>query len=196
VPQCVWWLALIVGLEQGLLFHIDRLQCQEDTTLQEQLPREVSAIPRDLTEHQRVDQVLDCTEQYLRKSKHFRVIAAMKISGQTTTGRIKPLRRIRRSLRKAKRISKDVVTNNWKNHTKAEGIDDSEISRRKAVTECLHCAGPVDGKGNHRLKDCVRRINFNKGTAVFPKDRNNQKLTESSEECDPAASPDSEDNID
>jgi len=149
VGQCVWWLALIVGQEQGLVFHINRLQCQEDTTLQEQMPCEVSAIPRDLTEHQRVDQVLDCTEKYLRKSKHLRVIAAMKISGQTTTGRIKALRRIRRSLRKAKRISKEVVTNEWKNYSKAEGIHDSVISRRKAANECLRCAGPVDGKGNH-----------------------------------------------
>jgi len=38
VAQCVWWLASINGLEQGLVSHIDRLQAQEDTILQEQLP--------------------------------------------------------------------------------------------------------------------------------------------------------------
>jgi len=196
VAQCVLWLASIVGLEQGLVSHIDRLQGQEDTTLQEQLPREVSAIPRDLTEDRRIDQVLDCTEQYLRESKRLREIAALKISGETTTGQINPSGRIRRSLRKATRISKDVVTNKRKDYSKTEGIDDSEISRRKAAKECLRCAWPFDRKGNHRVKNCVRRIKLDKGTAIFPTDRNYQKPTKSSEGSDHADSSDSEDNID
>jgi len=153
VVQCVWWLALIVELEQGSVSHIDRLQGQEDTTLQEQLPSDVSAIPRDLTEDRRIDQVLDCTEQYLRESKRLREIAALKISGEMTTGRINPSGRIRRSLRKAKRISKDVVTNMRKDYSKTDGIDVSEISRRKAANECSRCAWPFDRKGNHRVKD-------------------------------------------
>jgi len=90
VAQCVWWLASIVGLEQGLVSHINRLQGQEDMTLQEQLPHEVLAIPRDLTEDRRIDQVLHCTEQYLRESKRLREIAALKISGETTTGGMNP----------------------------------------------------------------------------------------------------------
>ena len=144
---------MIVELEQGSVSHIDRLQGQEDTTLQEQLPSDVSAIPRDLNEDRRIDQVLDCTEQYLRESKRLREIAALKISGETTTGRINPSGRIRRSLRKAKRISKDVVTNKRKDYSKTEGIDNSKISRRKAANKCSHCAWPFDRKGNHRVKD-------------------------------------------
>jgi len=84
VAQCVWWLASIIDLERELVSHIDALpgerdtikpQSEESTTRpqderntipQEHLPREVSTIPRDLTEDQRIDQVLDCTEQYLR----------------------------------------------------------------------------------------------------------------------------------
>jgi len=153
VGQCVWWLASIIGLEQGLVSHIDRLQGQENTTLQEQLPCAVSAIPWDLTEDGRIDQVLDCTERYLREAKRLREIAALKISGETTTGRINPSGRIRRSLRRAQRIYKDVVTNKRKDYSKTEGIDNSEISRRKAANECLRCAWPFDRKGNHRVKD-------------------------------------------
>jgi len=194
--QCVWWLASIIGLEQGLLSHIDRPQAQGDTILIEQLPWEVSATPRDLTEDQRVDQVLDCTEQYLRESKQLREIASLNISGKMTTGRINPLGRIETSLKKAKRICKDVATNKRKDYSKTEGIDDSESSRRKAVNECWCCAWPFDRKGNHRVKDCVRWIKLDKGTAIFPKDRNYQKPTDSSEGSDPAESSNSEDNID
>jgi len=165
-------------------------------TLQKQLPREVLAIPRDLPEDRQIDQVLDCTEQYLRKSKNLREIAALKISGETTPGRINPSRRIRRSSRNAKSISRDVVTNKRKDYSKTEGIDDSKISRRQAANECSRCAWPFDRKGNHWVKDCVWRIKSDKGTAIFPHDRNYQKPTESSEASDPADSSDSEDKID
>jgi len=165
-------------------------------TLQKQLPLEVSAIPRDLPEDRQIDQVLDCTEQYLTKSKHVREIAALKISRETTTGRINPSGRITRSLRKAERISRDVVTNKRKDYSKTEGIDNSKISRRKAANECSRCAWPFDRKGNHRVKDCVRRIKSDKGTAIFPQERNYQKPTESSDGSDSADSSDSEDNID
>jgi hypothetical protein len=28
--QCIWWLAAIIGLEQGLIIHIDNLQEREE----------------------------------------------------------------------------------------------------------------------------------------------------------------------
>jgi len=118
VAQCVWWLASIIGLEQGLISHIDKLQGHENTILQEQLPREVLATPRDLVEDRRVDQVLDCTEQFLRESKRLREIAALKISRETTTGQINPLRKTKKSLGKAKRISKTVTSDKRKDYSK------------------------------------------------------------------------------
>jgi len=127
VSQCVWRLASIFGLEQGLVSHIDKLQGQDNTILQDQLHREVSATPRDLAEDRLVDQVLDCTEQYLRESKRLREIAALKISRRTTTGRINRLGKTKRSLRRVNRISKTVATDKWKDDSKIEGIDDSEI---------------------------------------------------------------------
>jgi len=176
MAHCVWWLASIIGLEQGLVSHIDKLQGQDNTISQEQLPQEVSATPRDLAEDQRENQVLDCTEQFLEESKRLREIAALKNSEGTT------LKKIKKTLRIAKRISKDVATNKGKDCSKMEGIDVSEISRRKAAGECLRCAWPCDRKGNHRVKDCHRQIKLHKGTALFSKDRNYQKTIESSEE--------------
>jgi len=182
VAQCVWWLASIIGLEQELVSHIDKLQGQDNTILQEQLSREVSATPRDLAKDRRLDQVLDCTEQFLGESRHLREIAALKISGGTSTGQVDPVRKIKKSLRLAKRIPKGITTDKGKDCNKTEGIIDSEISRRKAAGECLRCAWPCDRKGSHRVKDCVQQIKLDKGTAIFSKDRNYQEPTESSEE--------------
>jgi len=117
-------------------------------------------------------------------------------SGITTSGRINPPRRTRRNLRKAKAISNDAVINNQKDHSKTEGIDSSEISRRKAAEECIRCAWPFARKGNHRVKDCHRQIKLDKGTAIFPKDRICQKPIESSGGSDPAECSNSEDNVD
>jgi len=35
VAHCVWWLALIIGLEQGLVNYIDNLQRREDAATSE-----------------------------------------------------------------------------------------------------------------------------------------------------------------
>jgi len=59
---------------------------------------------------------------------------------------------------------------------KTEGIDSSELSRRRAAGECLRCAWPSDRKGTHRVKDCVRPIKLDKGTATFPKAKEYQKM--------------------
>jgi streptogramin lyase len=45
VAHCVWWLASIIGLEQGLITHIDNLQSR--------IPREVSITPQDTQENLR-----------------------------------------------------------------------------------------------------------------------------------------------
>jgi len=206
VAQCMWWQASIFGLERELVFHLDKLQGEKDTTKlqgegdtipQEQLPPEVSATPRDLIEDQRIDQVLDCTEQYLRESKRLRKSAAVEVSGQTATGRINPSKRTRKSLRKERRISKVVATNKEKDcNSKIEGIDDSEVKRRKAAGVCLRCAWPSDRKGIHRVKDCVRQVTLDKGTDIIPQGRNYQRPAKSSEGSDPADSFDSKDSTD
>jgi hypothetical protein len=63
-----------------------------------------------------------------------------------------------------------------KHFSKAEGIEATEIERRKAVGECLRCTWPSDRKGNYRVKDCVRSIKLDKGTASYPKDKEYQRM--------------------
>jgi len=77
VAQCLWWLVPIIGLEQALVSYIDKPLNQGNTILQEQPHREVPAIPRDLTEDRRIDQVLDNSKQYLTDSRQLREIAAL-----------------------------------------------------------------------------------------------------------------------
>jgi len=59
---------------------------------------------------------------------------------------------------------------------KTEGIDSSELGRRRAAGECLRCAWPSDRKGTHRVKDCLRPIKLDKGTAPFPKAKEYQRM--------------------
>jgi hypothetical protein len=69
-----------------------------------------------------------------------------------------------------------------KDYPQTEGIDVNEVQRRKAAGECLHCAWLSDRKGNHSVKDCIRPIELDKGTAGYPKAKWLAMLTSSSEE--------------
>jgi len=193
VAQCVWWLASIIGLEWELVSHIDKFHGERDPPPQEQLPWEVSATHRDLAEDQRIDQVLDNTDQYLRESRRLREITALKVSRETITGRINPTRKSKKFQRQSKRVSKAAAIKEQKNYSKTDGIDDCEISRRNAAGERLRCAWPFDKKGSHQVKDCIRGIELDKGTATFPEKRNHRKSIEENISTD---SSDSEDNID
>jgi len=94
VAQCIWWLASIIGLEQELIIHIDNLEQRLNTRQQEESPvrqevpepgqpiqqiyhdqvsqiaggRLVSTVPRDLTEDQRLDRILDSAERVIQES--------------------------------------------------------------------------------------------------------------------------------
>jgi hypothetical protein len=56
-----------------------------------------------------------------------------------------------------------------KDTSKTAGIDEAELSRRKAAGECLRCAWPSDRKGSHRVAECRRPIKLERGVAGFPK---------------------------
>jgi len=103
-----------------------------------------------------------------------------------TEGTEKPERRWDRrdrSRRSKREDRKDRSSGKFKKHQpkpdsgkKTEGIDSLELSRRKAAGECLRCAWPSDRKGTHRVKDCLRPIKLDKGTAAFPKAKEYQKM--------------------
>jgi len=67
VAHCVWWLASILGLEQELVSHIDRIQGPGNTALPKQRSREVSPTPRDLVNEQHDNQVFNNTENHTTK---------------------------------------------------------------------------------------------------------------------------------
>jgi hypothetical protein len=57
-----------------------------------------------------------------------------------------------------------------------EGIDKSELDRRKAAGECQICAWPGDRKGAHKTMYCFRWAKKDVGTAPFPKAKKYQRL--------------------
>jgi hypothetical protein len=158
VAQCVWWLASIIGLEQGLANYIDNIQSRIDTTvIPEKVPRAyrtVSPIPRDIQEDQRQDMILKECEEYLKDSRRLREIAALKVTGKTLTGLINPTAISKKHLRKKDRHLRKPATLPQKDNSGIAGIDLKEIERRQRTGECLRCAWPSDRKGIHRAADC------------------------------------------
>jgi len=152
VAQCVWWLASIIGLEKELVSHIDRLQKTQSAEPREQLPREVSATPRDLGNDQRLNKVLNDTKQYLKEYKRLRKIVALKASGRTTTGQIKPSKVFKEHLRKSK--------NTLRNPSKVEGISDSEFSRGKQQASVFVALGPLIGKAVIELRIATEKLRW------------------------------------
>jgi len=112
VAQCVWWLASIIGLEQGLIIHIDnlkekerlapiinRLEIVHPDRIQQILPEKaVSATPRDLTEDLRLDRIIASAEKVVQESLRDRAI------GQQ--GRVNPLPTSKTQLKKARKIKR------------------------------------------------------------------------------------------
>jgi hypothetical protein len=117
VAQCVWWLAAIIGLEEGLISHIDNLQLQEnkqtpqpeplldslagihsDRISQVEFLRGVSTVPRDLTEDQGLDRILESAERVIQDSFRDRVIVQKR--------RVNPLPTNKTPLKKARKIKR------------------------------------------------------------------------------------------
>jgi hypothetical protein len=112
VAQCIWWLASIIGLEQGLIIHIDnlkererlapidnRLEIVHPDRIQQLLPeRAVSSTPRDLTEDSRLDRILVSAERVVQESFRNRAVAQQ--------GRVNPLPTTKSQLKKARKIKR------------------------------------------------------------------------------------------
>jgi len=96
-------------------------------------------------------------------------------SPEQCRGRIRKSERKHKKDEHSKKFKRSQFRSNF-DDTKTEGIDPSELSRRKAAGECLRCAWPSDRKGTHRVKDCKRPIKLDKGTASLPKAKEYQKM--------------------
>jgi hypothetical protein len=121
LAQSVWWISSILGLQQGLIIHIDNLEDRakiRKSDIQDELPiihpdraaqinRSVSATPRDLTEDQRLDRILECADRVVQQS----------IGDRTArkSGRINPLPTSKRQLKKARNIKRLQLEDERKN---------------------------------------------------------------------------------
>jgi len=167
VAQCVWWLASIIGLEQGLVSYIDNLQSRIEVRVvheeSETVDREtVSLGSRDIQEEDRQDKILKECEDFLGDSGRQRKIAALKATGRTSTGLINPTSDSKKVLKRKNRSRQRVARDD--KESKVVGIDKDELRRRKSAGECLRCAWPIDKKGGHRVADCRRPIRLERGT--------------------------------
>jgi hypothetical protein len=177
--QCVWWLASVIGLDQGLITFIDNNQSRVNMTIIREkvtsVKRTVSPIRRDIQEELRQDTILRDCEEYLKVSPRLREIAALKATGKPLTGLINPTAVSKKHLRKKDQQPRKTVGLPRKDCSKTKGIALKEIARRKSTGECLRCAWPSDNKGSHRVADWKRPIKLVAGTAIFPKDKKYQK---------------------
>ena len=185
VAQCVWWLASIIGLEQGLVNYIDNIQSRVNVAI---IPEKVlsgrvtvSPIPRDNQEDQRQDRVLKECEEYLKDSRRLREIAALKATGKTLTGLINPTAISKKQLRKKDQKIRKPAQPLKGDLSKTAGIDLAEKVRRRTAGECLRCAWPSDRKGSHRVADCRRPIKLDTGTASYPKSKEYQKAKQATQ---------------
>jgi hypothetical protein len=185
VAQCIWWLASVIDLEQGLVQYIDNLHGQ---TVPINTTSESTVLNTDMGGQQ--DKVLKECEEYLRESRRLRDIATLKSKGKTQTGRIHPTPISKQALRKKDRskkmpavLAKALLKKNRKSkhgedHPKTSSIIESEIQRQKTSGECLRCAWPAERKGFHRVKDCIRSIKLTEETVAFPKSNQQHPITQ------------------
>jgi hypothetical protein len=88
VANCAWWIASTIGLDEGLVIHIDNLVNQNRISNR----REVSATPRDIARE--VSPELPSSNYITDPSRRNR------------SGRINPLPRTKKQRRKANRIKR------------------------------------------------------------------------------------------
>jgi hypothetical protein len=141
VAQCVWWLAGIIGLEEALVNHVDKLHGRT-TVRKEHTTKEVSDPEIQITpefqdsevqeskeDHQ--DKILKECEKYLKDSRRLREIAALKATGKTLTGFINPTAISKKHLRKKDRYKRKLAEPPKNGLPETAGIDEAEIKRRK-----------------------------------------------------------------
>jgi hypothetical protein len=98
LAQSVWWISSILGLQQGLIRHIDNIR--ERSNILDQEIREISTTPRDL-QSERTDIVLERAERFIKESEESR-----KIYNTRQRGRVNPLPQTKAQLKKARKIKR------------------------------------------------------------------------------------------
>jgi len=183
LAQSVWWISSILGLQPGLIIHIDNLKVRKPVIPHDQIPSNIIHPDRILRIQESNDsyitsdgdsvstsetdihnEVIDNCEAFLAQSQLER-----KTVGRFTRQTSRAIKK--KAERKAKRKAKKPIKTFG---TQTEGIDGSELRRRKAAGECQRFAWPQERKGSHKTLECFRWKPLEKGTAPFPKKRINK----------------------
>jgi hypothetical protein len=180
LAQSIWWISSILRLQEELVIHIDHLKAQKEDRRATIPDNEISSLDIGIhpdrlaniqdpdndnctsdgdsvstTETEIHNEIIGNCETYLAQSQQER-----KAIGHIT-------RQASRVIKRKANKRKPVKTFG----TQTEGIDGSELRRRKAAGECQRCAWPRDRKGSHKTLNCFRGKRTDKGTAPFPKKR-------------------------
>jgi len=175
LAQRVWWIASVIGLQEGLVIHIDNLRAKTLVGSPAKLKGRHS--PDSSVHPSRVAQIQNSTTKYSDSNTgsisttetdiHNEVINNCEIFLEQSKQERKAIgRRTWQASRIIKRKAKNAIKTF---STQTEGIDGSELRRRKAAGECQRCAFPNNRKRSHKTIDCFRRKRVEKGTAPPPK---------------------------
>jgi len=122
VAHCEWWLASLIGIERGLINHIDIIEGRSNTLGSDQhtTQREVFGTPRDLQAVRRIQWSLDQADKFDKEPGISRNTLGDLILVNPlppTKAQLRKARKERNCVRillEAKKISKAVVTNKEK----------------------------------------------------------------------------------
>jgi hypothetical protein len=181
LAQSIWWISSILGLQEELVIHIHHLKAQKEA-IRATIPdkdissQDIGIHPDRLANIQNPDNgnctsdgdSVSTTETEIHNEiiDNCQTLLAQSQQERKAIGRI--TRQASRVVKRKANKKKPVKTFG----TQTEGIDRSELRRRKAAGECQRCGWPRDRKGSHNTLDCFRWKRIDKGTAPFPKKRN------------------------
>jgi hypothetical protein len=200
LAQSVWWISSILGLQQELITHIDTLKIRSGIQItretltsaenQESLDilREESVANTDTDRRihpSRIGRILESDHSYINSGNkssstsetdiHNAILdnceTALQQSEQERKAIGRKNRQVSKVVKRKANKKKPIKTFG----TQTEGIDGSELRRRKAAGECQRCAWPTDRKGSHKTLDCFRWKRVEKGTAPLPKNTRYKK---------------------
>jgi hypothetical protein len=194
LAQSVWWISSILGLQQGLIIHLDNLNARRNQNSinkatdspgnsavpdQEVLDTNPHIHPSRIAQSQPSDGDYSTSDEdsisTTESAIHHEVIENCEIFLKQSEQERKA---IGRKNRQASRVVKRKANKKKPLKTfgtQTEGIDGSELCRRKAAGECQRCAWPRDRKGSHKTLDCFCWKRVEKGTAPFPKKKRYNK---------------------
>jgi len=158
LAQSVWWISSILGIQEGLIIHINNLKKRHqksdsstknsDSDCSDSGHESISTTETDIH-----DPIIDNCEFLLEQSKQERKAVSRFNRQASGVVKKKPIKTFR---------------------TQTEGIDGNELQCRKAAGECQCCAWPQDRKGSHKTLDCFQWKRLEKGTAPLTMKQENR----------------------